>query len=196
MVKRVTGIYVSYNVLLLVVVIIIFFIILYLSYKDLISRIPTQQKQLEQQAVSLQVVSPRFESGGGDNRYTRAPKPERDWMASPDYSVLRPSIYNLPTVATRGIPEAYQQMGLIKTDENTVLPLYGRPTASRSDRFQYYSRTDTYNPVQIPLRYNNRDCVDDIGCNELFDGDTVSLVPSGQRGQVTLYRLSGPTYVP
>ena len=196
MVKRVAGLYVSYNTLLLVVVIIIFFIVLYLSYRDLISRIPVQQLQqpVEQQAVSVRVVSQG--TSGGDDRYTRAPKPERDWMASPDYSVLRPSIYNLPTVATRGIPEAYQQMGLIRTDENTVLPLYGRPTASRSDRFQYYSRTDTYNPVQIPLRYNNRDCVDDIGCNELFDGDTVSLVPSGQRGQVTLYRLSGPTYVP
>jgi hypothetical protein len=190
MVKRAGGLYISYNALLLVIVIVIFFIVLYLSYRDLIARIPLQR--VEQPEINLQVLSP----GSGDDRFSRAPKPERDWMVAPDYSMIRSSIHNLPTIPTRGIPEAYQQMGLIRTDDNSVLPLYGRPTASRSDRFQYYSRTDTYNPVQIPLRYNNRDCVDDIGCNELFDGDSVSLVPSGQKGQVTLYRLSGPTYVP
>jgi hypothetical protein len=194
MAKRLNGLYISYNAILLVVVIAIFFIVLYLSYRDLIGRINLQQQQQQQPEINVQVLSPN--SGSGDDRYTRAPKPERDWMVGPDYSSIRPSIYNLPTVATRGIPESYQQMGLIKTDDNNVLPLYGRPTASRSDRFQYYSRTDTYNPIQIPIRYNNRDCVDDIGCNELFDGDSVSLVPSGQKAQVTLYRLSGPTYVP
>jgi hypothetical protein len=102
----------------------------------------------------------------------------------------------LPRVPTRGIPETYQSMGVITTDDGKVLPLYGRRTASRSDRFQYYTRTDTYNPVQLPIQHNRRDCTDDIGCEELYDRDVVTVKPTNQRGTATIYRFDGPTYVP
>lgn len=134
---------------------------------------------------------------GGDDRYTRAPKPERQWMARPDLStVWNAPTATLPAIATRGIPESYQSMGVITMDNGEVLPLYGRRTASRSDRFQYYTRTDTYNPVQLPLRYKNRDCQDDVGCDELMDGETVKMAATGKEGKATLYRFSGPTYIP
>ena len=134
---------------------------------------------------------------GGDDRYTRAPKPERDWMASPDWSaVWNAPTATLPQVATRGIPEKYQSMGVITLADGEILPLYGRRTASRSDRFQYYTRTDTYNPVQLPIRYKNRDCQDDIGCEELMDGEDIKVTASGKEGKATLYRFSGPTYIP
>ena len=87
-------------------------------------------------------------------------------------------------------------MGVITTDDGKVLPLYGRRTASRSDRFQYYTRTDTYNPVQLPIQHNRRDCTDDIGCEELYDRDVVTVKPTNQRGTATIYRFDGPTYVP
>ncbi len=134
---------------------------------------------------------------GGDDRYTRAPKPERDWMASPDWSaVWNAPTATLPQIATRGIPEKYQSMGVITLSDGEILPLYGRRTASRSDRFQYYTRTDTYNPVQLPVRYKNRDCQDDVGCEELMDGEDVKITASGKEGKATLYRFSGPTYIP
>ena len=193
--KKANGLYISYNTLLLVSAIVVFFAILYIMYIDLLSRIP-QAVENNVPDVNVQVLAPIVGGGGGDDRFTRAPKPEREWMSSPDLSSIRPSLRNLPTIPTRGIPETYQQMGILKTDSGSILPLYGRPTASRSDRFQYYSRTDGYNPVQLPIRYNNYNCVDDVGCNELFDGDTISLVPTGERASITLYRLSGPTYVP
>jgi hypothetical protein len=192
--KNSKGLYISYNSLLLVSAIVILLIILYVAYQDLLYRIP--QSVDKSPDINVQVISPVVGGGGGDDRFTRAPKPERDWITSPDLSSIRPSLRNLPTIPTRGIPESYQQMGILRTDSGSILPLYGRPTASRSDRFQYYSRTDSYNPIQLPLRYNNYNCVDDVGCNELFDGDTISLIPTGERAAVTLYRISGPTYVP
>ena len=132
----------------------------------------------------------------GDDRYTRAPKPERDWRATPDLSEARNSPYNLPTYATRGLPETYQSMGIITVGDGEVLPLYGRRTSSRSDRFQYYTRTDSYNPVQLPVRYKKRDCEDVNGCEELFDGDVVNITGNGKSGPVKIYRFSGPTYIP
>jgi hypothetical protein len=132
-----------------------------------------------------------------DDRYTRAPKPERDWLATPDLSaVWNSSTQALPAIPTRGIPESYQSMGILKMEDGQVLPLYGRRTASRSDRFQYYSRTDTYNPVQLPIEHKRRNCQDDVGCDELYDRDNVNIAGLGKKGEVTIYRFSGPTYIP
>ena len=105
----------------------------------------------------------------GDDRFSRAPKPERHWVT---------------------------RTGVITMEDGQVLPLYGRRTASRSDRFQYYTRTDTFNPVQLPIKHKRRDCQEDVGCEELFNGESVSIGPTGQRGAVTIYRFDGPTYVP
>ena len=137
-----------------------------------------QQPLIQQpQATIVQVESP-----GGDDRYMRAPKPERDWIP------YRTSI------RTRGGPEAYQSIGVLKLEGGEILPLYGRRTTSRSDRYQYYTRTDTYNPVQLPIFYKRRDCQDDIGCDELFDGESVQVGATGKTGSVTIYRISGPRY--
>jgi len=132
----------------------------------------------------------------GDNRYMRAPKPERHWMTSSELPNAEEIFGKLPRLPTRGMPETYQSMGVLTMDDGQILPIYGRRTASRSDRFQYYTRTDTYNPVQLPLRYKRRDCQDDIGCEELFDGDSITVGPTNQVGRATIYRFDGPTYVP
>ena len=145
------------------------------------------------QPIAIQIATAQE---GGDDRYTRAPKPERQWATEPDLPT-RAEIYGqMPRVPTRGIPETYQSMGVMTMEDGAVLPIYGRRTASRSDRFQYYTRTDSYNPVQLPLSYKRRDCQDDVGCDELFDGETVTVGATNQKGRATIYRFSGPTYVP
>ncbi len=155
---------------------------------------PKQQQPQQQGSLAIQIAA--ASGGGGDDRYTRAPKPERHWVTEPDLPSSAEIYGKLPRVPTRGIPETYQSMGVIKTDDGQILPLYGRRTASRSDRFQYYTRTDSYNPVQLPIQFNRRDCQDDIGCEELSDRDSVTIVPTNQRGSATIYRFDGPTYVP
>jgi hypothetical protein len=136
----------------------------------------------------------------GDDRFNRAPKPEKDWLSRPDISVIANAptaiMSTIPTIATQGIPETYQQFGVLKTDEGKLLPLYGRRTSSRSDRFQYYTRTDSYNPVQLPLEHKRHNCQDDVGCDELYDGDKLKIGATGEMATATIYRFSGPTYVP
>ena len=51
------------------------------------------------------------EQRSGDDRYTRAPEAERDWIAGPDLSRIPTTPFNIPT---QGIPESYQSMGVIK----------------------------------------------------------------------------------
>lgn len=145
-----------------------------------------------QPAVAVQVAAAQ----GGDDRYTRAPKPERHWITTPELPTYAEMYGKLPSIPTQGIPETYQSMGVITMEDGQVLPLYGRRTASRSDRFQYYTRTDSYNPVQLPIKYNRRDCQDDVGCDELFDRESVTITPTNKSGQVSIYRFDGPTYIP
>lgn len=149
---------------------------------------------------------------GGDDRYTRAPQPQRFWDNGPEWPVrgaLIPSdggilvpvdprggVPGAVNIRTQGLPEAYQQMGVLKQSDGKLLPLYGRRVASRSDRFNYYTRTDTYNPIQLPITYKKKDCQDPVGCQELFDGDSVVLNPTGETATATLYRFDGPLYVP
>ena len=133
--------------------------------------------------------------GGGDDRYTMAPRPQRFWDNGPELPVRGGLGGGLDAIATRGAPEAYQQVGVITSADNKVLPLYGRRTAPRSDRFNYYTRTDTYNPVALPVSFKKRDCQDGVGCDEVMSGDTIRLGATGEEGKITMYGFDGPRYV-
>jgi hypothetical protein len=159
------------------------------------SHVPSMQIQ-QAPPVHVNIVA----EGGGDDRYSRPPRPQRRWDNGPEFpprGMLPPPdggyILNTPT---RGLPESYQSMGLLKTGDGQLLPLFGRRVASRSDRFNYYTRTDTNNPVPLPIHYKRRDCQDDVGCDELMSGEEIKIIPTGQTAQATLYRFDGPTYVP
>ena len=127
-------------------------------------------------------------SGRGDDRYTRAPEPERDWDTPPDYSRIpnpdRP--FNIPT---QGIPEQYQSMGIVKTTDGKLLPLFGRRSISARERYNYYTRTDSYNPLPIPIEMQGRDCQDQVGCPELYNGDKVKMTATNDIGEVTIYNV-------
>uniref|UniRef100_A0A6C0E5A2 Uncharacterized protein n=1 Tax=viral metagenome TaxID=1070528 RepID=A0A6C0E5A2_9ZZZZ len=75
--------------------------------------------------------------------------------------------------------------------DRTILPLFGRELDSRRSRWNYYTRTDGTNPVQVPVRVANRVCDDDTnGCNEVYSGDTVHVPVLGRSFTTTIYRTS------
>jgi hypothetical protein len=142
-----------------------------------------------------QPVHIRIDRVGGDDRYSMAPQPYRSWLAEAEYPP-RGGLAHIPIgIPTRGLPERFQSMGIITTPDGQALPLYGRRTGGSNDRWNYYTRTDTYNPVPVPLTYQKRDCMDDVGCSEIMDGDDVKSA-LGKDGKVTIYKMDGPKYIP
>lgn len=132
---------------------------------------------------------------GGDSRYERAPQPLRDWMAPPEFPP-RGGLSSLPfNIPTQGLPESFQSVGVINVNDQ-LLPLYGRRTAGSSDRWNYYTRTDTYNPVPVPVQFGRRDCMDDTGCNEIMSGETVKIDALHKEGKTNIYKMGGPKYIP
>jgi len=133
---------------------------------------------------------------GGDSRYDMAPQPLRDWMAPPEFPP-RGGIASIPiNIPTQGLPESFQSVGVVNVDDK-ILPLYGRRTAGGGgDRWNYYTRTDTYNPVPIPVRFQKRDCMDDVGCNEILSGEEKKVEVMNKPGRTSMYRFDGPKYIP
>jgi hypothetical protein len=133
---------------------------------------------------------------GGDSRYDIAPQPLRDWMAPPELPP-RGGITSLPfNIPSRGLSESFQSVGVVKV-EDKILPLYGRRTAGGGgDRWNYYTRTDTYNPVPIPVKFQKRDCMDDVGCNEILSGEEIKVDVMNKSGKTSIYRFDGPKYIP
>ena len=146
---------------------------------------PPQQQQASQTTVIK----------GGDSRYDMAPQPLRDWMAPPEFPP-RGGIASIPiNIPTQGLPESFQSVGVVNVDDK-ILPLYGRRTGRGADRWNYYTRTDTYNPVPIPVRFQKRDCMDDVGCQEILSGEDIKVDVMNKDGKTSMYRFDGPKYIP
>ena len=127
--------------------------------------------------------------------------PERRYQTGPDFNVAG-NIFNVPT---QGYAESYQQVGLLVAPggsalsgngERPLVPLYGRRTMASRNKLNYYMRTDGLNPVQVPVRYKNRDCDDDNGCDEIYQGDEVSAPAQGQTYKANIYRQKSQVYNP
>jgi len=136
-----------------------------------------------------------IQQGGGDSRYDRAPQPLQDAWPTPEFPP-RGGLTSMPiNIPTQGLPDRFQSIGIIKAD-NQVLPLYGRRTAGSRDRWNYYTRTDTYNPVPVPVQFGRRDCMSDTGCQEIMSGESIHIDALGKEGKTNIYQMDGPKYIP
>jgi hypothetical protein len=112
-------------------------------------------------------------------------------------------------IETRGSGGDFQQVGILSkqnidedgktpgnnTDTN-ILPLYGKPIYRGASKWIYYTETDKYNPVKIPITVGGRDCTDDQGCDELYDGSDVVIPSYNGVFKVKIYKFNKPRYIP
>jgi hypothetical protein len=85
-------------------------------------------------------------------------------------------------------PGHMQQMGILTGAGQETLPLYGKEVRGRRDRYHYYTTTGGENLYPIPVSHNARDCMEDIGCQELYGDETVSVTGKAGSYTVKLYR--------
>ena len=84
-------------------------------------------------------------------------------------------------------PGHMQQMGIL-TGSGETLPLYGKEVRGRRDRYHYYTTTGGENLYPIPVSHSGRDCMEDIGCQELYGNETVSVTGKTGSFAVKMYR--------
>lgn len=196
------GIYLDTSTILLLLVLIVVVVIgvvLYLKQQSIVI-------MKDSSAASTTIVEqtdPRFNPMSPERSYFTGPD-LRGYPSRPVLAGMGATPLNALTQGL-GVPEQYQQIGVLAapggtdnsaTPNRTLLPLFGRRAASNRDRWNYYTRSDGMNPLQVPIRNRNRPCDDDNGCNEIFDGDSVSAPLLGQSYTATIYRTSTPRYLP
>ncbi len=88
-------------------------------------------------------------------------------------------------------PPNYQQMGLLLGSQGQTLPLWGKHSYGYNDRYNYYTTTSGEQIYPLPIYHQNRDCTEDIGCQEFYGGEQVEvLTREGETFNVKMYRNS------
>ena len=62
--------------------------------------------------------------------------------------------------------------------------------------WNYYTGTDSYSSVKLPVEKNGKSCQDEYGCEEIYDNDSVSVPGYSSEFKVNLYKLDKPRYLP
>jgi len=85
-------------------------------------------------------------------------------------------------------PGFMQQMGILTGAGEETLPLYGKEVRGRRDRYHYYTTTGGENLYPVPVTHNARDCMEDIGCEEIYGNESVSVTGKTGSYTVNMYR--------
>ena len=121
---------------------------------------------------------------------------------APPVQIINKQPENIPVYPNK-LPQynnqEYQQVGILTANETDkepiVLPLFARKLRNNKDRWQYYTATDKNNMMRLPIRHDNAKCEDDIGCREIYDGDSIFVeIYQGRTFTATIYKVDAPRY--
>ena len=102
-------------------------------------------------------------------------------------------------IPSRGESGNYQQVGALvnKNDgDSKILPLFGKPTYPGSNKWLYYTSSDQYQSVKIPVVNKNKDCTDEYGCSEITNEDQVNVPAYDKQFKANIYKFDKPRYIP
>jgi hypothetical protein len=94
----------------------------------------------------------------------------------------------------------FRQIGLLapqneKTNGGPV-PLMGKPLYSNRNKWQYYSMSDQFNSVKLPISVKGKSAMTEYGCDELYNGDTVYVDGINEVFVATIYDNDNLPYYP
>ena len=192
-------------IMLLIVIISAMYIYSNENYKKLFSNY--QQLQQSKDVIVAQVQA-QAQAQAQDDSYISESKAHNIRVVNdPLYPPMKRGIPI--NIETRGSGGDFQQLGVLSKEtisneedspgnntDSVILPLYGKPTYRGSNRYLYYTETDKYNPVKVPINNKDRDCTDDQGCDEIYDGDQVTIPSYNGVFNVKIYKFNKPRYIP
>lgn len=98
-------------------------------------------------------------------------------------------------IATRGSPRDYESVGFLKaTEDNSMQKLFGRETYPGSNNWNYFSMSDDYHQIAIPINLEDKDCTKENGCKEIYDNETLNI--NGKDTKATIYEIDPYRYSP
>jgi hypothetical protein len=101
-------------------------------------------------------------------------------------------------VPTQSFDTSYRQIGILTrvNGGETILPLMGRPLFSNRDKWNFYTMNDKNTMIKLPISFKNRSCTSEMGCDNLYNGDTVHVEGFNDIFRVTIYDNNVMQYIP
>jgi len=87
-------------------------------------------------------------------------------------------------------PNTYKQVGLLVGEDSDIYPIYGRPSYAYNNRWNYYTTTKGHQVYPLPISNGDRNCTEDIGCDELYGNENISILGKTGNFKPTIYRVS------
>lgn len=94
-----------------------------------------------------------------------------------------------------GVNTEYRQVGIL-TKGDVIIPLMGRPLFSNRDKWNFYTMNDKSNMIKLPLKFKNKDCSSEQGCDNIYNGDQVFVEGYGALFKATIYDNNVMRYLP
>ena len=100
-------------------------------------------------------------------------------------------------IRTQGVDAAYRQIGILtsKNGKEQILPLMGRPLITNRDQWQYYTMSERNN-IKLPVSVKGKSCMNEYGCDKIYDGDTVYVEGYSGIFSATIYDNDVMRYLP
>ena len=92
-------------------------------------------------------------------------------------------------VPTRSVNSSYRQVGILTrvNGPETILSLMGRPLFPSQDKWQFYTMSDKNQSVKLPVTNKKRSCTSDMGCDNIYNGDTIYVEGYNDAFRATIY---------
>ena len=72
--------------------------------------------------------------------------------------------------------------------QQKILPLYGEQTYPGSRQWKYYTGSDGYHSIKLPITNGNKHCQDSYGCDEIYDGNVVKVKGHDSGFKANIYK--------
>ncbi len=176
------------------------------------SKIDQKINKYKSKIDTLTNINQNLEKNNSFNQYISS---ERQYLIDKDqqriHNPLMPPERSFPhrisstgvpiNIPTRGYSSGYQQVGALIQEDGTgnnqkILPLYGEQTYPGSRQWKYYTGSDGYQSIKLPVVNNGKDCQDTYGCDEIYDGNLVNVKGHDSGFKANIYKLDAPRYLP
>ena len=109
-----------------------------------------------------------------------------------------PTKDSIPGMRTQGYNSEYRQIGILtrQNGSETILPLMGMPIHVARDKWNFYTMKDSNNMIKLPLIYKGKNCTNEYGCDNLYNGDNVKVEGYNDTFKVTMYENQVVRYIP
>jgi hypothetical protein len=106
-------------------------------------------------------------------------------------------------IRTQSYNSSYSQVGILtrkQSGQSEILPLMGRRTITSRDKWQYYTISGGGAggnlQTKLPIRVKGKNCSDEYGCGEIYNGEEVYVEGFQELFQATMYESGLFSYIP